>query len=501
MTKRIMIWMAACASALLAQSTLTITTPNALPIATVNQSYSVQLSATGGTTPYFWHFQSGGNPSPRFTISGSGLLSGTPASADLGVLTMAVQVTDASGVTVTKQFSFTVQTTQPLALTTTAFTPGVVGIPYFLQLVGAGGTPPYKWAVLPAIVTFPVPGQVAPGLQLDSATGQVTGTPTTAGTFDFTITLTDNANGSVSVRFSLTTTPGGPLGIVTASLPGGTAGAPYSQTLQAVGGVPPYQWAVTTGSLPNGLKLDAATGVISGAPLTAATTQFTVTVTDHAATPGTARQPLSISVVAPAALTISTASLPGGTQGAPYSQKLAATGGVPPYHWSVSAGTLPAGLNLGTDSGIIDGTPYVEGSSTFTIQATDSAAGTTAKTTRAFGIAITKLTQVSVSSGVLAAGTVNTPYSQVLQANGGATPYSWSVIAGSLPPGLLLSGAGTISGVPTAAAPFGFTAQVVDAAGGSAIGAISLTVNAAPLSVVPVTLPSGMAGAPIPHRY
>ncbi|HXJ40188.1 MAG TPA: putative Ig domain-containing protein, partial [Bryobacteraceae bacterium] len=370
LTTQLLILTAVLAPALPGQSPLTITTPNALPPATVNQSYAVQLAATGGTTPYLWHFQSGGNPSARFTISSSGLISGTPSSADLGSLTMSVQVTDANSVTVTKQFTFTVQTTQPLTLTTKAFTPGVVGIPYSFQLQGTGGTQPYKWDVLPAIVTFPVPGQVAPGLQLDSATGLVTGTPTQAGTSSFTITLTDSASGSVSVPFTLTVSVGGPLGITTTSLPNGTVGAKYSQTLSASGGVPPYQWAVATGALPGGMSLDATTGVISGAPTTAASTQFTVTATDHAATPGTARQSLTLTVVAPAALMITTTSLPGGTQGAPYSQKIAATGGVPPYHWALTAGTLPAGLNLGADTGIIDGTPSAAGSSAFTVQAT-----------------------------------------------------------------------------------------------------------------------------------
>ena len=267
---------------------MTITTPPALPGATVNQAYSTQISATGGTTPYLWHFQSGGNPSARLTLDGNtGILSGTPTSADLGVLTLAIQVTDAagSGVTVTKQFSITVQSTQPLALTTTAFPPGVAGVPYSFQLTGSGGTPPFTWNVLPAIVTFPVPGQVSPGLTLDSATGLVTGTPASAGSFSFTITLTDNAKGSVSKPFTLTVSAGGPLGIVTASLPDGTVGAAYSQTLKANGGVPPYKWSVTTGTLPNGVTLDPATGILSGAPTAAATTNFTVTVTDSAATP------------------------------------------------------------------------------------------------------------------------------------------------------------------------------------------------------------------------
>ena len=497
MTPRLLILIAACAPMAFSQA-LTITTPNALPVATINQAYSVQLTATGGSLPYFWRVQVGGNPSVRFTVSGSGLLSGTPTSADLGVVTFAMQVTDAGGVTVTKQLSVTVLATQPLAMTTTAFTPGVVGIPYSLTLAATGGTPPYKWDVLPAIVTFPVPGQVAPGLTLDSATGQVTGTPTSAASFSFTITLTDKANGSVSKPFTLTVSAGVPLGITTGSLPDGIVGAQYSQTLGANGGIPPYSWAVTTGSLPNGLVLDAKTGVISGAPLAAATSAFTVTLTDSAAKAGTARQALSVRVVAPPALTVTTSLLPGATEKAPYSQVLGASGGVPPYTWSITAGALPAGLRLNPATGGLEGTPSTAGTSTFTVQVADSAAGTQAKATKAFTINVARLTQISLSSGTLAGGTVNRPYAQSLAATGGALPYTWSAIAGTLPPGLLLSSSGVLAGVPTTAATFGFTAQVTDAAGGATIGTVSVPVAVASLTLAPLTLPSGIVGAAYP---
>ena len=498
--KRIVCAFAFCVPAVLLAQPLAISTPPALAPATVNQAYSATLSATGGATPYTWHFELGGNPSPRLSLTSAGVLSGTPTSADLGTLSFPIQVTDASGTTVTQQFSLLVQSTTPLSLNTTGFTAGVVGLAYSLQLAGAGGVPPYKWNVLPAIVTFPVPGQVSPGLQLDSGSGLVTGSPTTAGMFSFTITLTDSAQGSVSKPYTLTVSAGGPLGITTMTLPNGIVGASYSQTLQSLGGVPPYKWSVATGTLPGGLTLDPILGVISGAPLTAATSSFTAQITDSAATPGTAKQALSIIVAAPAPLSVTASTLPGGIQGASYSQRIAATGGVPPYAWSVSAGTLPAGLSLSAASGAISGTPTTSGSSSFTVQATDNSAATKAKATQNFSILISQLTQLSVSAGNLAAGTVNTPYSQTLAANGGAPPYSWTVLAGSLPPGLLLSSAGTVSGVPTAAAAFGFTAQATDTTGGSALGAFSLTFAGAPLALVPLTLPSAVATVPYPSQ-
>ncbi|MCU1328689.1 MAG: hemagglutinin, partial [Bryobacterales bacterium] len=466
---------------------------------TVGQAYAVQIEATGGATPYTWSFAPRSNPSARFSLSGSGLLSGAPTTSDLGSLTFTVQVNDATGVAVTRQFTFTVQTTQPLALNTTAFPPAVAQAAYSFQLSASGGTPPYKWAVLPAIVTFPVPGQVAPGLTLDSTTGLVTGTPSATGAFSFTITLTDGANGSVSRPYTLTVTAGGPLSVVTATLPGGTVGAPYSQALEARGGFPPYTWGVS-GSLPRGLTLDTATGVISGAPLDAATTSFTVTLADHAANPSTVRQALSISVVVPPPLRIITNNLPNGTQGAPYSEKIAASGGVSLYNWSLLSGTLPAGLSINAATGVIEGNPTTAGSSLFTIQLIDSAAGSPSKTTMLLGLTIARLTQVSITSGALDRGTAGTPYSSILQATGGASPYSWTVITGFLPPGLYLNTAGTLSGVPSQAGEFGFTIKVTDAAGGTAIAAVSSTIAPAPLTLVPLVLPSAVVGTPYPPQ-
>lgn len=86
------------------------------------------------------------------------------------------------------------------------------------------------------------------------------------------------------------------LSVSTATLPDGTIGVAYSQTLIANGGTSPYTWAVTVGALPAGLTLAGATGVISGTPTTAATSTFTVTVTD--ASSATASQSLSITVAA-----------------------------------------------------------------------------------------------------------------------------------------------------------------------------------------------------------
>jgi len=166
-------------------------------------------------------------------------------------------------------------------------------------------------------------------------------------------------------------------------LPGGTQNIAYSATLAATGGTTPYTWSTISGTLPAGLTL-APNGVISGTPTGSGTSSFTVQVTD--ATAKTASKALSLTVTAAIAPpTVITTTLPSGTQNAAYSATLAATGGTPPYNWSILSGTLPAGLTL-APNGVISGTPTGSGTSSFTVQVTDAGSRIASK---ALGITIT----------------------------------------------------------------------------------------------------------------
>jgi large repetitive protein len=142
-----------------------------------------------------------------------------------------------------------------------------------------------------------------------------------------------------------------PLTITTTSLPDGGVGAPYSQTLHASGGTGSYTWARITGLLPAGLSLNAATGVISGTPTTAATFSFVLQVKDGVSS---VTKGLSIKIYPRlSTLTINTTTLPAGDVGTAYSQPLSASGGSPPYTWSITVPSLPAGLSLNSATGVI----------------------------------------------------------------------------------------------------------------------------------------------------
>src|ERR1019366_8971706 len=255
--------------------------------------------------------------------------------------------------------------------------------------------------------------------------------------------------------------PISPLNITTTSLPSATLNFQYSATLGASGGVPPYTWSVISGSLPPGLNLDPASGLISGTPTTEGTYPFTVQVADAQTPPATASAPLSITVNATLTqLTVLTTSLPAGTQNTAYNAMLAADGGVTPYTWSITAGSLPVGLHLNANSGAITGTPSGAGISNFTVQVTDFQLSTA---TAPLSITITPAVPLRITTTSLPSGTAGTAYSATVVAIGGVYPYSWSITGGALPAGLGLNpSTGAITGTPTTAGTSNFTMQVAD---------------------------------------
>src|SRR4051812_4694482 len=133
----------------------------------------------------------------------------------------------------------------------------------------------------------------------------------------------------------------------------------------------------------------------------------------------------------------SPATLPQAQVGVDYSVTLQVKGGQAPYAWLVSSGSLPPGLSLFPLTGVISGRPTAPGTSSFRVIVTDLLLGTDNQN-------FTIVTQAAaapptISTTTLPAGTAGTSYSQTLSATGGTTPYSWSVSAGNLPPGVTLS--------------------------------------------------------------
>ena len=281
--------------------------------------------------------------------------------------------------------------------------------------------------------------------------------------------MTDSVSQSATKSLSISVAD--PLSVTTTSLPGGTVGQAYSQSVTATGGKSPYAWSVTAGSLPPGVTLNASTGAVTGTPTSSGTFNFTVQASDSGNPVRTATKALSISVVAQ--LVVNTTSLPGGTVGQAYSQTLSASGGTPPYAWSLASGSLPPGLNLAASTGVVSGTPTTAGTYSFTAQVTDGAQ----TATKALSIAVSPASTLSITTASLPQGRVLTGYSATLTAAGGTPPYTWSRIAGALPNGLTLSSSGTISGTPAKPGSYTFTVRVTDSLGAIASKTFTVKIN------------------------
>ena len=163
-----------------------------------------------------------------------------------------------------------------------------VNVGYSSALVASGGVAPYTFSILS--------GSLPPGLTLNTSTGAITGTPTTAGTYNFSAQVVDSQGNTATSNCSIVVSPA-----LTLSCPTGTAqvGVAYSSALTASGGVAPYTFSITSGSLPPGLTLNASTGAITGTPTTAGTYNFTAQVADSQG--NTATSSCSIAVSRPLA--------------------------------------------------------------------------------------------------------------------------------------------------------------------------------------------------------
>jgi hypothetical protein len=280
----------------------------------------------------------------------------------------------------------------------------------------------------------------------------------------------------------------------TTVLPNGANGVPYNQSITVTGGVSPVTFSLQPGSsLPPGLALNSS-GSIVGKPTAPAVNQptqqfsFTVVATDTGTPPLGVAEPYTISVTPPPALAIITTSVPAGVANTKYTGSISTTGGVSPLTWTLLPGTgvtpfntLPPGLGLGTNSGLISGVipqGTASGTYNFKVQVQDSSLPGGQVLQQSLSIGVTQPAALTISTTVLPSGTTATAYNAPLLASGGIGPYTWSVTSGQLPSGLTLAPDGTISGIPVLAttAPDQFTVKVQDSE------AIPVTVSQ-PLSI------------------
>jgi hypothetical protein len=377
--------------------------------------------------------------------------------------------------------------TVPLSIAGTPVLQAQVGTPYSFGVVAGGGASPYAYSVV---------GTLPAGLALNSVTGVLSGTPSTAGVAsNIVIRVTDALQATADLpAFTLTVsavavplTIGGTPPVIA------TVGTPYSFTPTVNGGVGARTFALAAGPLPGGLTLNTETGAITGTPTSTGTsTNISIRVTDSTTAFATLA---AFQIAVGAALSISGAPVTAGQVGAAYAGfSVAAAGGTGPYTFSVFAGTLPPGLALNGTTGAITGTPTsVVNAAGIIVRATD-AAGATANLA-AFSInVIAAAVPVTVAGTPVTSGTVGTAYAGFsASASGGTGPYTYSLHAGTLPAGLTLNAStGAVSGTPTAVVTrTGIVIRATDSLG--AFGDLAAFQIAIAAAAVPVTV----SGTPV----
>jgi large repetitive protein len=258
-----------------------------LPDATVGVPYQqgqlVTSHGAGGALTVVAGSLPPGLSLPATFTGSSDAIGGTPA--DPGVeptYDFTVQGTGDQGQPLYQVYSITVDQNVPLSINASAGIDlgGTVGQAIAKDFFVSGGAAPYTWSV--------ASGQLPPGLTLESPYGprdandELVGTPTTAGTYTFTMRLTDFDGQQATQQFTFTIDP--PLQ-VTSTMPAGTVGVPYSHDLIAQGGAPPYSWSIFANDpLSPGLSLGTTApdfnNVLTGTPTQAGTFSFLIQVTD-----------------------------------------------------------------------------------------------------------------------------------------------------------------------------------------------------------------------------
>jgi hypothetical protein len=280
------------------------------------------------------------------------------------------------------------------------------------------------------------------------------------------------------------TTPGA-LAISTTSLPEGFVGTEQNPRVTVAGGTYPYTYSLVSGTLPNGITLDSATGNLYGTPTTPGDYTFTVGVRDK--NNNYVERQYTLRITAPLAF-ITGAALPRGTVNQLYDTVLSITGGTAPYTACISAGSLPAGMTISA-GGRISGTPASSTSTVFTISATDNAGATA---TRDFALSVDE--PLTIHTHRIRSGFPGQPYNEMLSGGGGFVPYTWSIVAGQLPAGIILQGqTGQLNGAPADAGSGTVSISLQDSAGRAVTKAFTWEVGS-PLQVVTATLPEGHKG-------
>jgi len=370
---------------------IAISTQSPLPSGTVGVPYSTQLYVRWGVAPYTWTVTScsGDCNTGLSAPDANGVISGVPTNA--GTSTFGIIVTDSEGNQDSTSLAITIYEatadtggtsisgtsgtiSDPLSISTTSLPQGTVNVPYSAKLAASGGNSPYKWT------SASCSGDCNSGLPAPDSDGQISGTPQNSGTSDVAFMVTDSSGNTATANLSITINPDTSTSVSISPTSASLTTGGKQQFSASVSGSSntSVTWSVNGVNGGNG-----SVGTISSAGLYTAPASVpsggsvTVKATSAADTTKSASATVNVNAVAPP-VAITTTSLPNGTVNVNYSATLSASGGTAPYSWSLSSGSLPAGLTL-SSSGTITGKPTATGQSSFTVRVTDSASNSTQK--------------------------------------------------------------------------------------------------------------------------
>ncbi len=422
---------------------------------TVGTPIPVNPPNPAGGTPRLYEVAGGALPPGLSLDPTTGRITGTPTAA--GVYTLTIRATNSAN-SASQTLQITVVPAVPLALSYA--TPQLFPAASAIALQAPALTQSTPGIATTYAVTS---GTLPAGLTLN-ADGTITGTPTVPGVYPFTVTAT-NGTRTATASPTYTVTPAGSLGLNYATPQTFGAGLPITGQLPAlVNPTPglPTTYAVTSGTLPAGLTLNAD-GTITGTPTTPGVFTFTVTATNGTRT-AASTPTYTVTPAAPLALSYTTRqTFAAGTAIATQPATLvAATPGVT-TSYAITGGALPAGLSLNAATGDITGLPTAPGVFTFTVAATNGTRNATATVTYTV-VPAGALTLGYTTPQTFPAGTaIATQLPAVANETPGLTT-TYAVTGGSLPVGLTLNADGTITGTPTAPGVYTFTVTATNGA-------------------------------------
>lgn len=388
---------------------------------------------------------------------------------------------------------------KPLAITTSTISDGVEGRHFVQVLEAEGGTLPYSWSFIPA------PGRPPEGTTVDPS-GALVGPLLKPGSSTFLLVVTD-ANGDTATRqFTATVFSRSSMfdsQFLSQSVPSVLrTGQQFTATIRW-SNAGSASWDSSTAfaaisQYPSNNRTWGTDRVAPGPPIVQSGGQLELRMNLTAPSRegaydfqwqlfqkdlglfGDPSPAVTVFVYSSLPLTIDEPAPVRGFVGAGFDYQLKASGGEAPYSWTITDGTLPAGLSLAGSSGRLAGTPVSIGSTSVIVRVTDSQGRTADKQ-----ITINILdSQLQIATTSLPGAVLGVAYSAQLAAVGGKAPLQWAITRGVLATGLALNGSsGAVTGVPTSAGDFEFDVRVTDAESKSSSKSFVLSVAPASLRI------------------